>query len=91
MNKSLFKDNMYKCEQYLNTRVLWPVLVYQYRVGFILLLYYNCIIFCSFFFKCIYVAVCLRNVNQYSRKKWLEHLGQYCTGFLPMQWFAQEY
>ena len=45
----------------------------QYRVGFILLLYYNCMIFFYFyfisFFKCIYVDVSLRNLSQYYRKK----------------------
>ena len=41
----------------------------QYHVGIILLLYYNCLIFFLFFFKCIYVDVCLENVNQYYKKK----------------------
>ena len=41
----------------------------QYRVGFILLLYYNHMIFFLFFFKCIYEDVCLRNVYLYQRKK----------------------
>ena len=40
----------------------------QYRVDFIRLLYYTYMIF-FFFFKCIYVDVCLRNVNQCYRKK----------------------
>ena len=40
----------------------------QYRVDFILLLYCKLYDF-FFFFKCIYVDVCLRNVNQYYRKK----------------------
>ena len=44
----------------------------QYRVGFILLLYYNDMIFFLFFFKCIYVDVYLRNVNQYYRKKYIQ-------------------
>ena len=40
----------------------------KYRVDFILLLYCKLYDF-FFFFKCIYVDVCLRNVNQYYRKK----------------------
>ena len=63
----------------------------QYHVGIILLLYYNCLIFFLFFFKCIYVDVCLENVNQYYKKKNEEPLGHHCTGFLPMQWLSQEY
>ena len=41
----------------------------QYRVGSILLLYYNYMICFLFLFKCIYVDFCLQNANQYYRKK----------------------
>ena len=61
------------------------VSVCQYPVVFIVLLYYNCMIFFLFFF------MSMRNVNQCSRKKCHELLGQHCTGFLPIQWLPQEY
>ena len=57
----------------------------QYRVGFILLLYYNYMIFFLFFFRCIYVDVCLRNVNQYYRKKDIKrHLHFHTLAITPM-------
>ena len=56
-----------ECKRTMNLFQFWV----QYRVGFILLLYYNYMISFSFpfFFKCIYADVCLRNVIQYYRKK----------------------
>ena len=66
INKSLFEYYTYV---YIRT---WLQAYYelfrgwvQYRVGFITLLYIFVWLFFLFFFKCVYVDVCLRNINQY--------------------------
>ena len=65
-----FKDYMYICMQHLNASLLWLVSV----LGPVLCRFYSfvvavCFVMFLIFFKCIYVDVCLWNVNQYYKKK----------------------
>ena len=48
----------------------------QDRVGFILFLYYKCMIFFPFFFKCMYVDVMLNKLNNKFNDKCLPFLSK---------------